>query len=83
MHIPKQNSIPMHAIKRHAKGMYHTKVQLAWIDMEEKGSRIVKTRSFNEDNEHELDGGSRGVQRRMRTREEGKTKGVRKNERKR
>jgi hypothetical protein len=51
--------------------------------MKEKGSRIVKTILFNEDNEHELDGGSRGMQRRMRTREEGKTKGVRKNERKR
>jgi hypothetical protein len=51
--------------------------------MKEKGSRIVKIILFNEDNEHELDGGSRGVQRRMRTREEGKTKGVRKNEKKR
>ncbi len=51
--------------------------------MKEKGSRIMKTILFNEDNEHELDGGSRGMQRKMRTREEGKTKGVRKNERKR
>jgi len=51
--------------------------------MKEKGSRIVKTILFNEDNEHELDGGSRGMQRKMRTREEAKTKGVQKNERKR
>jgi hypothetical protein len=43
----------------------------------------VKTILFNEDNEHELDGGSRGMQHKMRTRGEGKTKGVRKNERKR
>jgi hypothetical protein len=46
--------------------------------MKEKGSRIVKTILFNEDNEHELDGGSRGVQLRMKTREEGKTKGEKK-----
>jgi hypothetical protein len=37
--------------------------------MKEKGSRIVKTILFNEDNEHELDGGSKDVQRRMRRKE--------------
>jgi hypothetical protein len=51
--------------------------------MKEKGSRIVKTILFSEDNEHELEMGSRGIGRRMTTREERKTKGVRKNERKR
>ncbi len=68
----------MDVIKGHTKGMYHTIVQLTRIDMKEKGSRIVKIILFNENNEHELDGGSRGVQRRMKTRQEGKTKGVRK-----
>jgi hypothetical protein len=42
--------------------------------MKEKGSGIVKIILFNEDNEHELDGGSRGMQRKMRTREERKDK---------
>jgi hypothetical protein len=51
--------------------------------MKEKVSRIVKIILFNEDNEHELDGGSRGMRRKMMIREEGKTKGVRKNEKKR
>jgi hypothetical protein len=46
--------------------------------MKEKSSRIVKTILFNENNEHELDGGSWGVQCRVRTKEEGKTKGVKK-----
>jgi hypothetical protein len=47
--------------------------------MKEKGSRIVKTILFSEDNEHELEVGSRGIGCRMMTREERKTNGVRKN----
>ncbi len=43
----------------------------------------MKTILLNEDNEHELDGGFKGMQHRMMTREEGKRKGVRKNQRKR